>query len=140
MDGVRFFHRQMVSDLWYDPVAGYDQLRKAGNLNALHQFMLSQLEPLAKARQYEGRQNIETNYRSFDLKDRNTAIVTTREVWRGQLHNYAPDPTENGPKIAVRGPYTLDITYTLIKDREGRWSVSNVVVNGSLPAWTQTAG
>jgi hypothetical protein len=140
VEGVRSFQRWIVDHLWYDPVRTYGGLRERGNLDKTEQFMLSQLEPLAKARQYEGRQNIETNYRSFDLKDRNTAIVTTREVWRGQLHNYAPNLDENGPKVGVRGPYTIDVTYTLTKSREGQWTVSNIVVNGSLPAWTQTAG
>jgi len=141
VEGVRTFHRIMVGELWYDPVTFYDQLRKGGNLNNLDQFMLSQLEPLAKARQYEGRQNIETHFRSFDLKDKNTAIVTTREVWRSELHNYASEAMEDGPKIAVRGPYTIDVTYTLTKNQNnGLWTVSNIVVNGTLPAWKQTAG
>src|SRR5207302_722027 len=108
--------------------------------NKVSKFMTSQLEPLAKARQYEGRQIIETNFRSFDMQDPNTAVVTTRETWRGELHNYGADEFTDGPKIAERGPYTVDVTYTLTKDKStGQWTLSNVVANGTLPQWKKTA-
>jgi hypothetical protein len=136
--GVLAFQRSLTDTLWWDPVRSYDKLLPSVAQDKVTQWLVSQLEPLAKARQYEGRQIIATSFRSVDLQNANTAIVTTRETWRGELHNNAEDPSEDGPKIAERGPYTIDVTYTLSKNQEGMWTVTNIVVNGALPAWKQT--
>lgn len=135
---VRNFQNYLNGILWDDPVASYEQFRQQSSDKAA-KFLVTQLEPLAKAHQYEGRQIIETSFRSFDMQDAKTAVVTTRETWRGELHNYGPDAFSDGPKIAERGPYTIDVTYTLTKDQNGFWSVSNVVVNGTLPPWNKAA-
>ncbi len=138
-EAVRNFQSYLTDTLWSDPVGSYKQLLPNAGKDKADKFVVSQLEPLAKARQYEGRQIIETNFRSFDMQDQQTAVVTTRETWRGELHNYGSDEFSDGPKIGERGPYTIDVTYTLTKDKDGNWSVSNVVVNGTPPAWNKTS-
>ncbi len=122
-----------------DPVYSYDQVRES--TEKVDRYTASQLEPLAKARQYEGRQLVEMNVRSVDLqtvKNVSTAVITTREIWRGELHNSGPETDAEGPKIGERGPYTLDVTYTLTRDQDGNWTLVDIKVNGSVPGWTQT--
>ena len=133
---VRNFQDYLNNTLWDDPASSVQQLKQNPN-SKVGKFLITQLDPLVKAHQYEGRQIIETSFRSFDMQDDKTAVVTTRETWRGELHNNGPDAFSDGPKIAERGPYTIDVTYTLTKDQNGFWNVSNVVVNGTLPAWNQ---
>jgi hypothetical protein len=134
------FQSYMVNQLWYNPTDSYNSLRQATPQTGATKFLLSQLEALSKAKQYEGRQIVETNFRSFDMQNDKMAVVTTRETWRGELHNNGKDEFSDGPKIAVRGPYTIDVTYTLTKDANGQWAVTNVVVKGDLPAWNKTTG
>ncbi len=136
---VRQYQDYITRTLWEDPVSDYKQLLPDAAKNKTSKWLVSQLEPLAKARQYEGRQIVETNFRSVDMQDAKTAVVTTRETWRGELHNYGSSPDGDGPKIAERGPYTVDVTYTLTKGQDGLWSVTNIVVNGTPPTWNKTA-
>ncbi len=70
--------------------------------------------------------------------DKKTAIIAMRETWQGELHNIGPDENSDGPKIGERGPYTLDVTYTLTKNDDGTWSISDISVNGTPPAWTNS--
>lgn len=123
--------------LWNDPVSAFAEAKQGGS--GFQKYLITQLDPLVKAGQYEGRQLIETSFRSFDMKDQNTAIVTTREIWRGELWNNSPQgPDNDGTKVAERGPYTVDVTYTLTYNAGSKyWSATNVVVKGTLPAWTQ---
>ncbi len=137
---VRNFQSYLVNQLWDNPTDSYNNLRQSKTQDGATKFLLLQVEPLSKAKQYEGRQIVETNFRSFDMQNDKTAVVTTREVWRGELHNNGKDEFSDGPKIAARGPYTIDVTYTLTKDSDGQWSVTNVVVKGDLPAWNKTTG
>ncbi len=121
--------------LWYDPSGDLKAL--SSSQKGVDKYLVTQLTPLAKAKQYEGRQIIETSYRSVDMKNATTAIVTTRETWRGELYNESPNgPDEDGMKVAERGPYTVDVTYTLTYDTKLKaWGVTNLVVNGKLPDW-----
>lgn len=135
---IRNFQLLLRDDLWYSPRYTYSQARTSSA--AADRFLASQLEPLAKAQQYEGRQLIEINFRGLktSASDKNTVLIALRETWRGELHNSGPDENSDGPKIGVRGPYSLGVTYTLIKDSEGAWVVSDVSINGTLPNWTNT--
>lgn len=139
--GILDFQREIVNALWYDPRADLENYAKG--TTGREKYIAAELEPLAKAGQYEGRQNLETSYRSFDMADENNAIVTTREVWRAALHANDPanaKPWPEGPQIADRGPYTIDVTYTLVRvqneySKQYFWQVTNVVVNTPLPPW-----
>ncbi len=136
---VREFQGQLIGTLWWDPVADYQKL--SASKTPLDRFYAAQLKPLADKKQYVGRQVIEVDYRSFDLKDAETAIVTTRETWRDELYSYGPTAYDAGQKVAERGPYVMGITYTLqkIKAKEtyevDRWEVVNVVLNSQPPDW-----
>ncbi len=137
-EAVRSFQTRLVGELWYSPEESYSQTSSA--TDNVSKFIAKQLEPLVKAKQYEGRQMVEVNFRSFDMKDAKTAIVTTRETIRGELHNNNPtDPNLDGPKVATRGPYSVDVTYTLTLGQNG-WAVTNVVSNTPFPPWTKIAG
>jgi len=37
--------------------------------------------------------------------------------------------------IGERGPYTLDVTYTLERQAAGSWSVTRIVLANARPAW-----
>jgi hypothetical protein len=73
-------------------------------------------------KQYEGRQWVSTDYLSVERPSASQAVVTVRETWRDFLVQYSGDkpfawyndnaPTAD-PVTARRGPYTVDMRYTL---------------------------
>lgn len=92
-----------------------------------------------EARQYMGRQWIHASYRSFDIQNENLVVVTVRETWEDALYGFQEMPGDAEPPtnpIARRGPYTLDVTYTLAWQEE-QWLVTNVVFNNEPPAWEE---
>jgi hypothetical protein len=98
------------------------------------------VEILRKINRYEGRQLVSSSYRSFDLQSDTLAVVTVRETWQDWLYQ----PVEyfgdgEGEALAQRGPYTLDVTYTVEKGQNesdpDQWDVTNVVYANQPPAW-----
>jgi hypothetical protein len=104
-------------------------------------FIIAEIDALRAQKHFEGRQWIGTDYRSFDLQSENLAVVTVRETWQDTLYAYsgAAHPAETGDQydmqqIGMRGPYTLDVTYTLER-AAGNWIVTRIVVANARPAW-----
>ena len=104
-------------------------------------FINAEIAALQAEKHFEGRQWIGTDYRSFDLQSDNLAVVTVRETWQDTLYAYsgAAHPAETGDEndmqqIGMRGPYTLDVTYTLER-AAGNWIVTRIVVANARPAW-----
>jgi hypothetical protein len=100
-----------------------------------------QLQPavaaLEAAGHYEGRQLVSVNYRSFDFQAVDRAVVTARETWQDTLYETIGDyPGWDGRTLAERGPYTLDVTYTLVL-QDGWWLVSNIVWANQPPPWEE---
>ena len=94
-----------------------------------------ELDALAAAGQYAGRGWINTDYRSFDMQAEDRAVVTVRETWEDTLYEQLGDfPDSVDPIIGRRGPYTLDVTYSLQQGDEG-WRVVGVVLNDAAPEW-----
>lgn len=94
-------------------------------------------DELRAAQQYVGRQWIHASYRSFDLQAEDKVVVTVRETWEDQLYDFQDAPGDAelpGDPVAHRGPYTLDVTYTL-EEADGQWSITNVVYANEPPAW-----
>jgi hypothetical protein len=48
-------------------------------------------------------------------------------------------PDYSDPEIGHRGPYTLDVTYTLERGDNG-WQVIRLVLDGEVPAWEEPKG
>lgn len=92
---------------------------------------------LRAEKQFMGRQWINASYRSFDLQAEDRVVVTVRETWEDSLYPFeeAPGDAEDlRDPIARRGPYTLDVTYTL-QNVEGQWQIANVVYANEPPSW-----
>ena len=95
------------------------------------------LDALAAAKQYEGRQWINADYRSFDLQGPDTAVVTVRETWEDTLYQMQGDfPDFEDVTLGRRGPYTIDATYTLQRGDDG-WQVVGVVLESGAPDWSE---
>lgn len=93
------------------------------------------LDALTAVGQYIGRQWINANYRSFDLQTDDLAVVTVRETWDDTLYESRYDyPEFDDPVLGHRGPFTLDVTYTLQRGGDG-WQVTRVVFANQPPAW-----
>ena len=97
---------------------------------------------LDKAKQSEGRQLLKTDYRSFDRQSDDLAVVTVRETWQDKLYSFEDSvhPSEmDGDteliEVGQRGPYTIDITYTLERDPDSGWVVTRIVPVSDRPAW-----
>jgi hypothetical protein len=148
MEGVRRFQDRLTALLWDDPGAEYG--RRKDQKDDLSRYLASELKALAAAGQYEGRRILETSYRSFDPVDENTAVVTVREIWQGELRRETTPEEQakevyDGPKLAERGPYTVDAAYTLKKgnsrggagEKTEVWEVAKAVVRGEAPPWKE---
>ena len=93
------------------------------------------LDALEAASQYAGRQWLNASYRSFDLQSPDLAVVTVREMWDDTLYEQIGEiPDFGDPTIGHRGPYALDVTYTLERGPEG-WQVTRAVLANEPPAW-----
>ena len=99
----------------------------------------SQLEPEIEAlraqNQYLGRQLVNRDYRSFDRQSEALAVVVVRETWQDWLYDIVDYPGDfMSDPVAQRGPYTLDVTYTL-EESDGRWQITAVVYANQPPPW-----
>ncbi len=73
--------------------------------------------------------------RSVDLQSPTLAVITVRETWQDTLHQYQGDYANyDEPASASRGPYELDVTYTLEWINEA-WQVTQVVYASQTPGW-----
>lgn len=98
--------------------------------------LTEQVEAMAEARRYEGRQLLSSDLRSFDRQAEDLAVVTARETWQDTLYELDEYPGMGGDPLAERGPYTLDVTYTLERTDEG-WIVTRMVYEDEPPAWEE---
>lgn len=95
-----------------------------------------ELETMRDAKRYEGRQLVSTEFRSFDRQSEELAVVTVRETWQDSLYEFQDYPgEESGEPLAQRGPYPLDVTYTLEWDKNKGWLVSRAVYDNEPPNW-----
>jgi hypothetical protein len=96
---------------------------------------LAELQSLANAKQYQGHQLINSQFRSFDLQSATKAVVTVRETWQDKLYQFSGDYANYDEQpSATRGPYPLDATYTL-ENQDGFWRATNVVYANQPPGW-----
>ncbi len=135
------FQRAWVKAVFYlDPVHVASEYNRQARGEALD-FITAEIDALRAQKQFEGRQWMGTDYRSFDLQSPDLAVVTVRESWQDTLYAYAGDehPAETGveedmQELDTRGPYTLDVTYTLERGDEG-WTVTRIVAADERPTW-----
>jgi len=127
---VSRFQQSLVEAFWYlEP-------RQLAAGDELESELTAQVEDLEAAGEYQGRQLIGVDYRSFDRQSDALAVVTVRERWTDTLHRFEGEwPTYGEPAIAERGPYAVDLTYTLEKTDSYGWQVTRVVFDEGPPAW-----
>jgi hypothetical protein len=127
-EAVFHFHRSLVQAVWsVDPAF----VRAKGP--ALEQIS-AEVGALRAEKRYEGRQLVRSEFRSFDRQAQDLAVVTVRETWQDWLYEFDQYPGQADSPLAQRGPYTLDVTYTLEKDESG-WLVTGAVYANERPAW-----
>jgi hypothetical protein len=77
---------------------------------------------------------------SFDLQSEDRAVVTVRETWEdkrypGEYPDFGVEP------VARRGPYTLQVTYTLERSSDAggnlAWSVTGRELLEQPPEWEE---
>jgi hypothetical protein len=97
---------------------------------------------LRAQRQYEGRQWISTDYLSVERLDEAQAIVTVRETWQDFLVQYEGDDpfawyrnNQPEPVAGRRGPYTIDVRYTMEYMPGVTWQVTALEELNPRPAW-----
>jgi len=128
--GVSRFQDSVVNAFWYlepDQVFAGDELA---------QELATRVEALRSEQRYQGRKLMGLDFRSFDRQSDNLAVVTVRETWRDTLYAFTGDRPGYGEEaIAQRGPYTLDVTYTLEQSEPTLWKVTNAVYANQPPQW-----
>jgi hypothetical protein len=127
-EAVFYFQRSLVRAVWY-----LDSAFAWAKGPALEQIS-AEVEALRAEKRYEGRQLVRSEFRSFDRQAQDLAVVTVRETWQGWLYEFGQYPGEADSPLAQRGPYTLDVTYTLEWDESG-WLVSRAVYANEPPGW-----
>ena len=71
----------------------------------------------------------------MDQQTPDRAVVTVRETWQDTLYRQQGDaPEESDPIAGRRGPYTVDVTFT-VERIDDMWRVTRVVLNSEPPAW-----
>jgi hypothetical protein len=124
------FQKSLVSAFWYlspGQLTCGDELR--GRL-------ASEVEALGADSRYQGRELKGVDFRSFDRQSEDLAVVTVRETWKDALYEFEGDhPSYDEEPISQRGPYTLDVTYTLERGEQGYWLVTRAVYADQPPEW-----
>jgi len=128
--GISRFQASLVEAFWYlEP----GQLAAGDELAAELGF---EIESLRAEGQYQGRRLMGVDYRSFDRQSDTLAVVTVRERWNDTLHEFEGEwPTYGEPAVSERGPYAVDLTYTLEQLEPYGWQVTRVVFDEGPPAW-----
>ncbi len=124
------FRESLVSAFWYlNP-------RQLSCGEDLRLQLTSDIEALEQASRYEGRGLRDLAFRSFDRQAADLAVVTVRETWEDALYEFEGDePGYRERPMFRRGPYTLDVTYTLERDERGHWLVTRAVYSQHPPEW-----
>jgi len=106
--------------------------------SAVAQFGPEILELTAENR-YVGHQLVRTHFRSFDRQSPTLAVVSVRETWQDTLYERQGEWAEySDPIAAERGPYTLDVTYTVeaeVLSYGTVWHVTTAIYANTPPAW-----
>jgi hypothetical protein len=127
---IRSFEEQLTSAYWYqDPYFLPEKVDFSSQV-------ISEIEDWRTEHRYLGHQLVRLQFRSFDAESATRAIVTARETWQDKLFEYTgeyPDYLED-TLVDERGPYDLEVTYTVEFDGNS-WAVTNVVYQNQPPAW-----
>jgi hypothetical protein len=127
---VSGFEKSLVSAFWY---------LEPGQLTCgeeLQRQLATEVEALRADSRYQGRELRGIDFRSFDRQSKDLAVVTVRETWKDVLHGFEGDGPGYGTEpVSQRGPYTLDATYTLEQDEQGRWLVTRAAYAERPPDW-----
>jgi hypothetical protein len=129
--GIHEFQKEATLAFWEPDYA------LAYSNNAAPYFQ-PELESLLQENNYVAHLLVRSQVRSFDLQSPSKAVVTVREFWQDTLHKLLGYPDPNAPVTGQRGPYSLDVTYTLEwveTDYDGYWKVTNVVYANQPPDW-----
>jgi hypothetical protein len=84
-----------------------------------------------------GHQLVSSQPTSFDLQSDTQAVVVVQETWQDALYTGEYPDVGVNPE-AQRGPYSLQVTYTLEKqsyDWGEVWKVVNASIQGNPPDW-----
>lgn len=129
---IRQFNDSLADSLWLRTANGLEQFLARTELEDTRTYIAG----LQAQNQFVGAQRLELQFLSFDFQDKNHATVATRERWTDTL--YQGDPyQENPPVIGVRPPYETVVTYTLERQIDQSWRITNIVLQPEMPAWQQ---
>jgi hypothetical protein len=125
-ESVSRFQR-LLTDAYWNATA--DMLAEG----SVREQVEAQFAPLREAGQFAGHQLVSSTFRSFDRQSDELAVVTVRERWQDELYDGA---NVDFTPLATRGPYELDVTYTLEQGADG-WVVTNMVHESEPPEWVE---
>ncbi len=97
-----------------------------------------EFDALRAEKTFIGHQWVTAGYRSFDRQSDDRVVVTVRETWQDERFAFKEKPGGEepvGPPTGRRGPYTLDVTYTLEKSGDW-WRITRIVYANQPPAWS----
>jgi hypothetical protein len=124
------FQESRSTVAWYLNVGPAQGIARGEALEQLD----AEVEALRAEKRYEGRQLMRSEFRSFDRQAEDRAVIAVQETWQDALYAFTDYPGEGGNPLTQRGPYTLDVTYTLERDETG-WLVTLAVYANEPPAW-----
>jgi hypothetical protein len=130
---IHDFHLSVTAAYWYR-----EQAYLSGGAGA--QGIWVDIQRLAGEGHYLGHQLVRAEFRSFDLQSSTLAVVTAHETWQDTLYALGEYSPGDDAVVAQRGPYSLDVTYTLEladTDQGRMWKVTNVVYAQQPPAFPE---
>lgn len=127
-------HQKHITYLYWTPM----YVSESGE-EAVFQPFMAEIRDLNNSKQYISHELVSSEIRSYDLQSPTLAVITVRETWQDKKFAYSGfDPTYNEQAIAQRGPYVLDVTYTLEfiqQDNYSYWKVTQAVYANQAPSW-----
>lgn len=101
-----------------------------------HDMIAAQVAALRENNQFVGVYRERIDFRSFDFIDNNNAVVTTRKFMHEELRQGTIYDEDEPPIVGVRPAYSVDVTYTLVKE-DDTWLISSIVSNPAFQNWQQ---
>lgn len=138
---IMSFTESWVSAIWYSDEQG-PALYLEGKALAEASATIAALK---KNSDFIGKKRELVEFLSFDFQDATHATVTARETWFDEL-NHGDPVEEQLEKLGERGPYTIGVTYTLVKrdppkvespggEQGASWKITSIVRSPSEPEW-----
>lgn len=132
-DAIAGFNTALANAAWYTDPRMVEQFLAEPELGDTSAY----IDGLKARGQFVAMKRLSLAFLSFDFQDERHATVATRERWSDELYEGTPADMGGTPtKIGARGPYETNVTYTMERAEDGRWTITEIVTRPEPPPWS----